>query len=141
MPRAPEAADVVRACLDVGFLVRKELADLLAPHGITPEQQEVLALLAAGKSAASEVCEATGRDKTTLSRVFQRLVRAGLVVQEKRADDRRRHALRLTPRGEAIAEQTARALAGAAPKVVAALSAKERRRIAKIARKLRGELG
>lgn len=141
MPRSPEPTATVRACLDLGFLIRQSLVEILAPLGVTPEQQEILALLAAGKSAVAEVREATGRDKTTLSRVLARLVRAGLVAQDKRPDDRRKHALRLTERGATIADHAARALEGAAPKLVGALSPKERRRLGKIARKVRGALG
>jgi DNA-binding MarR family transcriptional regulator len=138
MPRTPEPVELARACLELGVEVRRALAVALAPLGITPEQQEVLARIAEGAVTARTLGEAIGRDKTTLSRLLTRLAGAGLVVQQRSQEDRRRQLLELTSRGRELAEQSARLLVHAAPKVMAKLSPKEQRRLAKIARKLSG---
>lgn len=136
----PAADQLVQACLEVGFLLRQALASALGPYGVTPEQREVLALLGAGHASPGALSDASGRDKTTLSRVLARAGRAELLEQERRAEDRRKTALRLTPRGAAIVEQTARQLAESAPKLLSPLSPKERRRLAKILAKLKSGL-
>lgn len=138
MPRTPEPVELARACLELGFVVRQALAASLAPLGITPEQQEVLACIADGAVTARALGVAVGRDKTTLSRLLTRLTRAGLVVQQRSQEDRRRQLLELTSRGRELTSQAARLLAHTAPKLMAKLSAKEQRRLGKIAKKLGG---
>lgn len=136
MPRAPEPVVLARACLELGYAVRQALATSLAPLGITPEQQEVLARIHGGATTARALGEAVGRDKTTLSRLLTRLTRAGLVVQQRSQDDRRKQLVELTSRGRELADQSARLLELTAPKLMAKLSHKDQRRLAKIARKL-----
>jgi MarR family transcriptional repressor of emrRAB len=136
MPRAPEPILLARACLELGYVVRQALAASLSPLGITPEQQEVLTCIGDGATTARALNEAIGRDKTTLSRLLTRLVRAGLVTQQRSQDDRRRQLLELTSRGRELADQSARLLATTVPKLMAKLSAKDQRRLAKITKKL-----
>jgi len=137
MAREPTAPELVLECMGLGVKIRQALAVALLPYGITPEQHELLSLLAAGKSSPRELAEASGRDKTTLSRVIARAARAGLVEQDRRPEDRRRQVLRLTDRGSVTVDQTRRMLERSAPKLLAALSAKEQRRLEKILRKLK----
>jgi DNA-binding MarR family transcriptional regulator len=134
------AHDLVAAGAEVGFLLRQALATELLPYAITPEQSDLLALLRAGHRTPSELARQTGRDKTTLSRVIARTVRAGLVEQTRSSDDRRRVALTLTARGITVVDQAERRIAARSPELVATLTAKEQRRLGKILRKLREAL-
>jgi DNA-binding MarR family transcriptional regulator len=118
-------------------LLRQALAEALGPHDVTPEQQELLFLIASGLGSPGELAAASGRDKTTLSRAISRATGAGLVAHERRAEDRRRQVLKLTDSGAALAAATEAVVARSAPALVGALSPKERRRLAKIVRKLR----
>src|SRR5262245_50100602 len=136
MAHEPPAADVVLECIALGVHFRQELALALEPCGITPEQHEVLSLIAAGKSAAGEICAATGRDKTTVSRILSRATRAGLVEQARPADDRRKRVLQLTDRGATTVTQAQRVLERTAPKLLGPLSVKDRRRLDKVIRRL-----
>jgi DNA-binding MarR family transcriptional regulator len=133
----PPAEELVMECVELGGNMRQALVTVLAPYGITPEQHELLAMIAAGHTTPRQMVHASGRDKTTLSRALARAARAGLLVHERSADDRRRQVVRLTERGSATIERTRRLLTRAAPKLVESLSPKERRRLAKLLRKLR----
>ncbi|MCC6553097.1 MAG: MarR family transcriptional regulator [Polyangiaceae bacterium] len=137
MPREIDPSDLVRALMALGGLLRQAIAEALGPHGMTPEQQELLSLLATGLRSSRELSRASGRDKTTLSRAVARAAGSGLVTHERRSDDRRKQELRLTERGAALAEETERVVERRAPALVAALSPKEQRRLAKMVKKLR----
>jgi DNA-binding MarR family transcriptional regulator len=140
MAKDPDPQRLALRCVEIGVLVRQALAEALLPYGVTPEQHEVLALLAAGMTSARELCEASGRDKTTLSRVLARAKLAGLLTEEKSESDRRRQVLRLTDKGAATVDQTGRLLDRAAPRLLDGLTAKDRRRLHKIIGKLRTHL-
>ena len=140
MAKEPVLAELALRCVELGVLMRQAIAEALLPSGITPEQHELLVILASGLGSPQEISEASGRDKTTLSRVFARATRAGLVTVERRADDRRRQTVRLTEIGTSKLAQTQRLLERSAPKLFLALSIKERRRLRKIVRKVRGGL-
>jgi len=136
MAREPDAATLVLAAIHAGTRLRQALATALLPYGLTPEQHELLELLAGGKTSPREICEASGRDKTTLSRTIARAARAGLLAPQRRTDDRRRQRLQLTDAGTTALEQSRRLLQRTAPKLLAALSPKDRRRLEKALRKL-----
>src|SRR5262245_45437258 len=140
MAKEPVLAALALRCVEVGVLMRQAIAEALLPSGITPEQHELLVLLDSGLSSPQEIYGASGRDKTTLSRVLARATRAGLVAVERRTDDRRRQTVRLTESGASKLAQTQRLLERAAPKLFFALSVKERRRLRRILRKVRGGL-
>lgn len=140
MGRDPEPEQLVRECVALGGLLRQAVADALAPCGITPEQHELLALVASGLRSPKAILKASGRDKTTLSRAVTRATKAGLVAHERSPEDRRRQVLRVTERGAAALEQATRLVEKLSPKLVGGLSAKERKRLSKIARKLRRSL-
>lgn len=137
MSREPPSEDLVRECVALGGLLRQAIADALEPSGITPEQHELLALVASGRCSPKAILEVSGRDKTSLSRAVARAAKAGLVEHERSSSDKRRLILRLTPRGSEALEQARRLAERASPKLVAGLSPKERRRLLKIAKKLR----
>jgi DNA-binding MarR family transcriptional regulator len=137
MPRDdPDAAALLLAAIHAGTRLRQALATALLPYGVTPEQHELLELLAGGKTSPREICEASGRDKTTLSRTIARAARAGLLAPQRRPEDRRRQRLELTQAGATALEQSRRLLDRTAPKLLAGLSAKDRRRLEKALRKL-----
>lgn len=137
MGREPEAEELVRECVALGGLLRQAIAAALGPSGLTPEQHELLTLVAAGRGSPQAILEVSARDKTTLSRSIARAAKAGLIAHERSVGDKRRQVLRLTPRGSEALELARRLAERASPRLVAGLSPKERRRLIKIARKLR----
>jgi len=141
MGREPLPEELVRDCVALGGLLRQAIAGALAPLGVTPEQHELLGLLASGLTTPKALAEASGRDKTTLSRAVARAAKAGFVAPARSEEDKRKQVLEVTPRGAAVLEQARRAVERASPKLVADLTPKERRRLAKIVRKLKRRLG
>jgi DNA-binding MarR family transcriptional regulator len=141
MAGQPDAAALVLAAIRAGTRLRQALAGAMLPYGLTPEQHELLELIAAGSTSPRQICEASGRDKTTLSRTIARAARAGLLAPARRSDDRRRQQLVLTEAGASALEHSRRLLERTAPKLLAALGPKDRRRLDKALRKLRSAEG
>lgn len=133
-----DAAALVLAAIRAGTRLRQSLAQALLPLGLTPEQHELLELVAAGHTSPRAVGDASGRDKTTLSRTIARAARAGFLEPARRDDDRRRHELRITSAGQAALEHSRRTLERTAPKLLSTLSAKQQRRLGKVLRKMSG---
>lgn len=137
MGREPVPEELVRECVALGGLLRQAIAAALEPLGVTPEQHELLGFVAAGLTTPKALSEASGRDKTTLSRAVARASKAGLLAHGRSEGDKRRQVLEVTARGAQVLDQARRAVERASPKLVGDLSAKERRRLGKIVRKLR----
>jgi DNA-binding MarR family transcriptional regulator len=137
MGREPASEELVRECVALGGLLRQAMATALAPCGVTPEQHELLDLLSSGLQSPGALVKASGRDKTTLSRAVARAAKAGLVAHARAEGDKRKQVLRVTDRGSLALEQARRAMERVSPKLLGELSPKERRRLAKLLRKLR----
>jgi MarR family transcriptional regulator, lower aerobic nicotinate degradation pathway regulator len=94
----------------VGFLLAKayqrlyaRFRDLLAPHGITPQQFALLAFLwKRDKLSQTELTEMTEVDRTTLSGLIDRLEKQGLVERQPHPGDRRAYLVALTPDGRQL---------------------------------------
>lgn len=70
------------------------------PAGLTVTQLRALAFLQGNPRASlSDLAEHLGLGAPTCSKLVAALVRRGLVRRTRQPDDRRRHALSLTPRG------------------------------------------
>jgi len=94
----------------VGFLLAKAyqrifacFRDLLAPHGITPQQFALMAFLwQQDRLSQVELSEKTDVDRTTLSGLIDRLVKQGLVVRQSHPADRRAFLVALTKTGREL---------------------------------------
>jgi len=94
----------------IGFLIAKthqsmhaRFRDLLAPHGLTPQQFALLAFLwKEDLLSQAELSEKTGIDRTTLSGLIDRLEKQQLVVRQPHPDDRRACQIALTMAGRAM---------------------------------------
>ncbi|MBX2801915.1 MAG: MarR family winged helix-turn-helix transcriptional regulator [Myxococcales bacterium] len=91
----------------LAFSARKELSARFREAGfdVTPKEWAVLLILwRRPDQTPGSIADATVRDRTTVSRLVDGMVRKGLV--ERRADpaDRRRSVLRATARGHALKE-------------------------------------
>ena len=124
----------------LGASVHRRIALALGELGLTPEQHELLALVDSGLSSPAEIHAASRRDKTTVSRVVSRAAKAGLVAQSRHPKDRRRQVVALTEEGRAALASSRRVVSRAAPRALEPLSPKQRRRLAKIVKKLQAFL-
>lgn len=79
-------------------------------HGLKPRQFEILGLLHDhGALPQSELIRAMGVDPSILVTLLNPLESDGLVTRERDPDDRRRHVVSLTPRGERRLDESSRA--------------------------------
>jgi len=74
-----------------------------AGFDVTPEQWSLLLRLHEGPGQIqSELADRTVKDKTTITRILDRLEHKGLAERRRDPNDRRTQRLFLTPRGEAV---------------------------------------
>jgi len=89
----------------LSFALRKELAQRFADagHAISPEEWAVLLVLwSKGPQTPSTLSEATIKDRTTVTRLVDGMVRKELVVRSENPEDRRRSDIALTPLGHGL---------------------------------------
>lgn len=112
---------LARFCIEesVGFLLAKvhqrmlaRFRDELDPFGVTPHQFVLLAFLWQRDGVTQvELSECSEVDRTTISGLVDRLVKAGLVERRPNPADRRAHLICLTEAGRGLEpELTARSL-------------------------------
>jgi DNA-binding MarR family transcriptional regulator len=86
-------------------LSRRELTQQFekAGHKISPEEWALLLVLwGKGSQSPSALSDATIKDRTTVTRLIDGMVRKGLVVRSENVDDRRRSDIALTPYGSGL---------------------------------------
>lgn len=91
----------------VGHLMRQEMQHCLADLQVTPEQWQALIYLSGYDHedglTQNELAELTLKDKTTISRLIEIMLRDGLLTRET-GQDRRTYRLHLSERGWQIVE-------------------------------------
>jgi len=114
----------------IGSESRRHFVDALDEHEMTMAQYGVLMLLGELKTAPQrELGEAAGIDPRNLVPILDELEERGLLTRDVDAADRRRHAVKLSPRGRTLLGRLARAGARAEEDLLDPLSAAERRRL------------
>ena len=86
----------------LSFLIRKRLTQGFAADGfeVTPEEWAFLLILQdKGELTPTALSNASVRDKTTVTRMIDKMVRKGLVDRRRDEDDRRVVHIRLTSEG------------------------------------------
>ena len=92
----------------LSFALRKELSQRFANagHAVTPEEWAVLLVLwSHSPQTPSSLSEATIRDRTTVTRLIDGMVRKNLVIRRENATDRRRSDITPSPAGLALEKQ------------------------------------
>jgi DNA-binding MarR family transcriptional regulator len=83
--------------------------DTLVTTGMSAAQLFVLGTLVDGEEASlSDLAERTMTDRTSVTAVVDRLVQAGLVTKGTSEQDRRRAAIRITPKGRTVLRRAPR---------------------------------
>ena len=127
-----------------GFLLRRchqisvsIFAELCAGTDLTPAQYGVLYTIGENPDIDQiAIARAIGLDRSTVSSVIDRLVRATLVERCTDARDRRRHVLAITDTGRARLRRAMAATAAAQGELLKPLAAEERRQLLDLLRKL-----
>ena len=107
-----EARSLLPLALHLWWRVRRELAEDLEPFRLTVAQYVPLVYLATarGDVGMAELAQASLQDAATMTAIVDRLVRRGWVTRRRLSTDRRRVAVRLTPRGRALLRAVPRRL-------------------------------
>ncbi|MFM2421925.1 MAG: hypothetical protein RL291_455 [Pseudomonadota bacterium] len=108
--------------------------------GVTIPEWRVLANLGRRSMGAGELADASSLDKPAVTRALQRLEARGLVARETPEGDRRRAHLALTPKGRTLYRQIAGLALGWEAKVLADLSAADRKALDVALEKLKARL-
>jgi DNA-binding MarR family transcriptional regulator len=113
---APEELDLGRLSGYLGYQIRqaqsaifRDLARATRPLGVTPGEFSLLATLQRNPGLSSmRLARAYQLDKTSLSLALKRLAARGLIESNRNEDDRRYHALQLTPAGRDVLRRATR---------------------------------
>ncbi len=93
----------LRHIVDIAGAVRQQIDRKAADLGITWAQWVVLMRIASGiGSSAAELCRAIGYDSGSMTRMLDRLEKAGLICRHRCCEDRRVVKIALTEAGQAL---------------------------------------
>lgn len=132
----------LRACQDLLRVAKRSLAAFgaeFARHGISPGRYSVLMELyhASVALAPSELAARIGVTRATVTGLVEGLLDEGLLAREQSsAGDRRRKEVRLSARGRRLLERLLPQLFANMVGLVASLSARERRDLRRLLRKI-----
>ncbi|HKI84308.1 MAG TPA: MarR family transcriptional regulator [Candidatus Krumholzibacteria bacterium] len=104
-PFPSAAQEAVVALFRTAELMHREIARVLQPAGITPQQYNVLRILrGAGREGLPtlEIAERMIEQAPGITRLLDRLERKGLVKRERCSQDRRRVTCRIAPAGTSL---------------------------------------
>lgn len=114
-----------------------------ARYGLDIPEWRVLATLGFRNEACSAqyISHCTRTHKSTISRAVTSLTKRRLIERVANEDDRREFRLRMTRKGKALYEELIPRLLGRERKILACLSAEERKDLARLIGKLENGLG
>ncbi|MFC5185057.1 MarR family winged helix-turn-helix transcriptional regulator [Actinomadura harenae] len=114
--------------------------DALAPEGLSLRDYYVLVCLAEeGEMAQQQVADRLGMDRSDLVKLLDRLEDAGKVTRRRDTNDRRRHVLALTQKGQDAATRTAELCRPATEQLLGRLSEQEQQTLHTLLLKALGE--
>jgi DNA-binding MarR family transcriptional regulator len=89
----------------VGMIVAEQFgADALAEHGLSIAMWRVMAVLASrGSQRQIDLADLTSIEVSTMSRLVTRLIRKGLVTRTRSANSNREVTVKLSPKGQSLA--------------------------------------
>jgi len=127
-PFAGPSQEAAVALLHTADLVRRSVAAIVEPHGITPQQYNVLRILRGAGADGLPTLDIAGRmvEQTPgITRLIDRLESKKLVIRKRCATDRRQVFCRITPSGLTLLTRLDRPLREAENAALATLSSKQ----------------
>jgi DNA-binding MarR family transcriptional regulator len=116
--------EAVRAIIHTADVTRRHFTRVFEPHGLTPQQYNVLRILRGARPEALPTMEIAARmmEQTPgITRLLDRLDEKGLVTRERCAEDRRQVLCTISPQGLDLLDELAAAVDEADDAVVARL--------------------
>ena len=143
MPRAPTLDEAtISAILRAADRLRRRYAPLLARHGVTLQQYNVLRILRGAGPAGLPTLTLVGRmieQAPGITRLLARLVRKGWVRRRQGGDDRRVVICRITAAGRRLLQQLDVPVAAADRTAVAILPPRRRAQVVALLRPIANE--
>ncbi|MBO0764276.1 MAG: winged helix-turn-helix transcriptional regulator [Hyphomicrobiaceae bacterium] len=88
-------------------LLSTRMAEALEPYGLRPGEFSTLALISANPGCSQkQLAHRLGMDKSAVVAIIHDLEWQGLATRVRHTQDRRFHALKLTPKGQALLQRT-----------------------------------
>jgi MarR family transcriptional regulator, organic hydroperoxide resistance regulator len=128
-PFATPAQEAVVALMRTTDVVRRQLARVVEPHGITLQQYNVLRILRGGGPDGVPTLDVAARmieETPGITRLLDRLDAKRLVKRERCPHDRRQHLCWITADGQALLQTLDGPLLAAAEACMKGLSARDR---------------
>lgn len=92
----------------LSFLSRKTLSQKFEDHGLfisTEEWAILLILWSKGEQTPSTLADVTFRDRTTITRLIDQMVKKGIVIREHDEKDRRRVLIKASEKGRNLEQE------------------------------------
>ncbi len=87
-------------------IMRNHFNTFLKPYGLTAEQYVILkAINENAQVSPSQLADILGKDKTTITRMIETLVKNEFIQRQKHQFDRRSHTLNYTPKATIVMSQ------------------------------------
>jgi DNA-binding MarR family transcriptional regulator len=140
-PARSVAQEALIAVVRAADRVKREVAQVIEPHGVTLQQYNVLRILRGAGPEGLPTLEVGARmmeQAPGVTRLVERLVRKQLVARARGDEDARQVICRITPRGLALLARMDQPVLEADTAAVSALSRMEQLRVTALLRKLEG---
>jgi DNA-binding MarR family transcriptional regulator len=140
-PARSVAQEALIAVVRAADRVKREVAQVIEPHGVTLQQYNVLRILRGAGPEGLPTLEVGARmmeQAPGVTRLVERLVRKQLVARARGDEDARQVICRITPKGLALLALMDQPVLEADTAAVSALSRMEQLRVTALLRKLEG---
>jgi DNA-binding MarR family transcriptional regulator len=140
-PARSVAQEALIAVVRAADRVKREVAQVIEPHGVTLQQYNVLRILRGAGPEGLPTLKVGARmmeQAPGVTRLVERLVRKQLVARARGDEDARQVICRITPRGLALLARMDQPVLEADTAAVSALSRMEQLRVTALLRKLEG---
>jgi DNA-binding MarR family transcriptional regulator len=140
-PARSVAQEALIAVVRAADRVKREVAQVIEPHGVTLQQYNVLRILRGAGPEGLPTLEVGARmmeQAPGVTRLVERLVRKQLVARARGDEDARQVICRITPKGLALLARMDQPVLEADTAAVSALSRMEQLRVTALLRKLEG---
>lgn len=94
------------ALVRLSQLVQRVFGEVSREHELTPQQAQLLCVLAGGPVGMTELSRALNLEKSSLTGLADRVERRGLIAREPDPQDRRACRISLTPNGKQLGDRT-----------------------------------
>jgi DNA-binding MarR family transcriptional regulator len=125
-----EDTGLAEALVQLSHLVQQVYADISRRHGLTPQQAQLLCVVARGGAVGmTELSRSLHLEKSSLTGLVDRIERRGLAARARDDQDRRACRIELTHEGIRLAERTHEEVTARLDKLTADLPEADRARL------------